>query len=431
VDPLLDDDLRRQAAARVGQTLRGKWRLDGVLGVGGMAAVYSATHRNGIRCAVKMLHASVSQDAYARERFFREGQIANRVDHPGVLQVFDDDVTDDGQAFLVMELLEGQALDEVAVASGGVLDPARALALADQLLEALAAAHDRGVLHRDVKPENVFLTTDGRVKILDFGIAHAADPTGARVTQTGIQMGTPAFMAPEQARGRWDLVGPQSDVWGVGASLFTLLSGRMVHDAETAQELMAAVFLRPARSLATVAPALPQEVVAVVDRALALHMAERWEDARAMREAVRAAYRSLTGHAVPAPPPAAARLSMVSSGTGARAPSSADDPANDTMVPLQKARRTRPRRRPGMRWVAASAVGALVVLSFPRVLPSQPERLATATRPAAAPLVTAAPPPLASSAAPGGSVAAAPPKARPVERHPRTVDLKALYDRRL
>ncbi len=289
MDRILDLHLRREAAALVGRTLRGKWRLDGVIGVGGMAAVYSATHRNGIRGAVKMLHERYSADAGARERFFHEGQIANHVDHPGVVQVLDDDETEDGQPFLVMELLEGQALDELAARSGGTLDPAYALLLADQLLDVLAAAHDRGVLHRDVKPENVFLTTEGRVKILDFGIAHVVDATDdTHVTQAGLQMGTPAFMPPEQARGRWDLVGPQSDLWAVGASLFTLLSGRVVHDdAQTAQELMAAVFSRPAPSLATVAPALPAEVVAVVDRALALRMADRWEDARAMRDAVR------------------------------------------------------------------------------------------------------------------------------------------------
>jgi serine/threonine-protein kinase len=481
VDPTLDHHLQQEAEARVGQTLRGKWRLDGVLGVGGMAAVYSATHRNGIRCAVKMLHAAFSEDTSARDRFLREGKIANQVDHPGVVQVLDDDVTEDGQAFLVMELLEGKALHELASESAGRLDPARALLLADQLLDALAAAHDQGVLHRDVKPENVFLTTEGRVKILDFGIAHVVDVTGAvRATQAGTPMGTPAFMSPEQARGRWDLVGPQSDVWGVGASLFTLLSGRMIHDGETVQELMAAVFSKPAPSLATVAPEMPKEVVDVVDRALALRMTDRWEDARAMRDAVRAAYRALTGHAVPAPPPATARLSMVSAGTRARLPSGADR-ASETMASLETVVPVGVPRHRGARLVAAAALGLLVVLSFLSLVPSQTARSATAMQPADAPSSAAhalrpsaarasavaiavdatppadAPPALAEprpalaeplragatpafvSAAPSqstrvvasDSVAAAPSKTRPNERARRAVDLKALYDRRL
>ena len=298
--PSLEDE----ALARIGTTLRGKWRLDALLGVGGMAAVYAATHRNGMRGAVKMLHKTQSQDPETCSRFLREGYIANRVDHAGAVRVLDDDVTEDGVAFLVMELLEGSALHERAGDAGGRLPVDLVLLVADQLLDVLAAAHDKGVVHRDVKPENIFLTVDGRVKVLDFGIARITESTDLMPTTTmaGSPMGTPAFMAPEQARGRWDLVGPQSDLWAVGATMFTLLSSQFVHEEETVQELLAAVFTKPARSLAVAAPGEAERVVEIVDRALSLKSADRWDDARAMQCAVRGAYRAITGEDMPAPP---------------------------------------------------------------------------------------------------------------------------------
>jgi serine/threonine-protein kinase len=172
----------------------------------------------------------------------------------------------------------------------------------DQLLDVLAVAHDLAIVHRDVKPENVFVTTGGQVKILDFGIARlyeAASPDHSQ-TVAGLPMGSPAFMSPEQARGRWDLVDAQSDLWSVGATMFALLSGQDVHVADTVPELLAAIFTEPAPSLATVMPGCHAAMVDVVDRALQLHLADRWQDARAMREAVREAYAVIYGEELPA-----------------------------------------------------------------------------------------------------------------------------------
>jgi serine/threonine-protein kinase len=295
------DDLRLEACARVGTTLLGKWHIDTLIGLGGMAAVFAATHRNGLRGAVKIPWPSYSRDDEFRRRFLREGYIANRVNHPGAVRVLDDDMTTDGRAFLVMELLDGSPLHEIADANGGRLDPARVLLVSDRVLDVLAAAHDQGIVHRDIKPENLFLTSDGHVKVLDFGIARIDEQGGTtlRATQSGAPMGTPGFMAPEQARGRWDLVGPQSDVWSVGATMFTLLSGAVVHDGETAAEIVSASFTKPARSMAAVMPDLPGPLVALVDRALALEPAARWPDVRAMQAAVRDAYREIVGEALP------------------------------------------------------------------------------------------------------------------------------------
>lgn len=157
------DELESRARERVGATL-GKYVIERLLGVGGMAAVYAARHRNGNRVAVKVLHRELSVDGNIRQRFLREGYVANAVEHAGVVRVLDDDTAADGSVFLVMELLEGETL-EARLRRKGVLDAADVLSLTDQLLDVLAAAHGRGILHRDIKPENLFLTSPaGRLR---------------------------------------------------------------------------------------------------------------------------------------------------------------------------------------------------------------------------------------------------------------------------
>lgn len=283
------EDLPREATERVGRVLRGKWRLDAVLDVGGMAAVYSATHRNGGRAAIKILHADRSCMPEVARRFLREGYVANAVGHPGVVRALDDDVDESGNVFLVMELLEGAPLHVRAASKGGRLPAEDVLRVCDDVLDVLAAAHARGILHRDVKPENIFVTDGGEVKLLDFGIARLPIACGSTTTQNGAPLGTPAFMPPEQARGRFDLVGPQSDLWAIGATMFTLLTGEVVHFGETPTELLAASMSRPARSLATVLPDAHPAVVRLVDKALAREPSDRWSDAREMQRAVRRA----------------------------------------------------------------------------------------------------------------------------------------------
>ncbi len=249
------------ARARVGQILRGKWHLDSLIGAGGMASVYAATHRNGKRGAVKILHHELSADENARTRFLQEGYAANKVDHPGAVSVLDDDVDDDGCVFLVMELLDGESADARARQRPGErLEIAEVAQLGDQLLDVLAAAHDKGIVHRDIKPENIFLTRDGGLKVLDFGIARVREVSGtasAKLTADGGPMGTPAFMPPEQALGNWDEVGPRTDIWAVGATMFTLLSGRCVHAAETMNQLLLAAMTKPAPPIASLVPGLP------------------------------------------------------------------------------------------------------------------------------------------------------------------------------
>ncbi|MDC0748153.1 protein kinase domain-containing protein [Polyangium mundeleinium] len=280
---------RERAEARIGTLLKGKWRLDMLLGVGGMAAVYAATHRNKNRAAVKVLHTDLAAEPAIRARFHHEGYAANAVGHPGVVRILDDDETDDGLAFLVMELLEGETYDRIAQRCGGRLPTPEVLALGLAVLDVLVAAHEKRILHRDLKPENIFLTQTGTIKVLDFGLARvleAAVEQGRIVTSFGMTMGTPGFMPPEQARGDWNEVDATSDLWAVGATLYTLLSGSLVHDAGNLTGSLILAATKPVGSLALVAPSLPRAVIELVDRALQFDKANRFQDAASMRVAV-------------------------------------------------------------------------------------------------------------------------------------------------
>jgi serine/threonine-protein kinase len=279
---------------RVGSVVRGKYRVEAFLATGTMGNVYAATHRNGSRVALKILHARLAEDPSLCERFKREGYFANSIGHPGIVRAIDDDVTDDGCPFLVMELLEGETLEERRRRKGGKLELAWVLPIADSLLEILAAAHGREVVHRDLKPDNVFVTKSGDVKVLDFGVARWNDgKSSSDMTGVGMVLGTPAYMPPEQALGRREDVDAQSDLWAVGATLFVVLSGESVHAGGDAKAKLIATARTRARPLREAAPDIPRSVAMVVDRALAFHKSDRWPDAMAMREALRWARMSL------------------------------------------------------------------------------------------------------------------------------------------
>ncbi len=288
-----------RAARRVGTVLAGKYTVERVIGTGGMATVYQGAHRNGRRVAIKLLHEELGIHREMRARFVREGYVANAVDHPGAVLIFDDDEADDGAPFLVMELLVGETLSERCRLRGGKLPCAEVCALAHQLLDVLAAAHARGIVHRDIKPENLFLTTDGALKVLDFGVARMHDDaTGSLATVTGMRIGTPAFMPPEQALGRTNEIEARTDIWAVGATMFAMLAGRTVHSAEHAAELIVITATTPPRPLSDFAPEVPAEVAAVVDRAVKFAQADRWPDARDMQQALEAAHREAFGGAL-------------------------------------------------------------------------------------------------------------------------------------
>jgi serine/threonine protein kinase len=289
------DEVAVRARSRLGSVLRGKYRLDSVLGVGGMAVVYAATHRNKKRFAVKMLHPELSIHNDLRTRFLREGQLANSVEHPGALAVLDDDVAEDGAAFLVMELLAGETVEAVWERAHRRLSLDAVLGIIHELLDVLDAAHAHGIVHRDIKPANAFVTTEGRVKVLDFGIARVREAASTAATHTGTVLGTPGFMAPEQALGKSSEIDAQTDLWAVGATLFTLASGWLVHEGDNAPQLLVKAATTQARSFAVAMPDAPAVIVQLVDRALAFDKRARWPSAAAMRDGVVAAATHVRG----------------------------------------------------------------------------------------------------------------------------------------
>jgi serine/threonine protein kinase len=287
-------DLSTRAESRVGQMLRGKWRVDRLIDIGGMGAVYAATHRNGRRAALKVLHPQYALDPEVRKRFLREGYVANKIDHPGALAILDDDIAEDGAPFLVMELLEGESLSGWLKRVGGSLDPIEAVAVAGQVLEVLGLAHQHGIVHRDIKPGNIFVVQSGHTKLLDFGLARVRDGVISLIpTAVGIVMGTPGYMAPEQARGLGDQIDARSDLFAVGAVLFRAISGRPIHAKETPFDTTIAAMREPAPALEAVVPHVAPALAAAVDRALAFDKAARWQTAKEMFEALRAAYEQM------------------------------------------------------------------------------------------------------------------------------------------
>lgn len=288
-------DIHALAVARVGQILRGKWRLDALLGVGGSACVFAATHRNGKRGAVKLLRPELCTNEEAKRRFLREGYVANRIEHPGAVAVLDDDTAEDGSVFLVMELLEGQTLEDYARACPNMrVSPSDTALITDKLLDVLHAAHKKGIVHRDLKPENIFLTTDGQAKILDFGTARVHEGTNTgRMTEVGHIMGTPAFMPPEQALGHNAEIDGRTDLWALGAIMFYVLSGRLIHNAETLNKVLLSAMTQQAPPLSTIVPDVPRDLCEIVDRALMFDRDKRWADAASMQRALRTVRQSL------------------------------------------------------------------------------------------------------------------------------------------
>ncbi len=246
-----------------------------------------------------MLHPHIARSKDLRDRFLREGYAANKVEHPGVAKVLDDEVIasgpDEGTAYLVMELLEGQSLEDrlldgPPVSQGAVMELARAV------LGVLEAAHKHGVIHRDLKPENIFLsigeTGVGKVKVLDFGLARISDD--AVRTLSGQAMGTPSYMPPEQASGRVHEIDGRADLFSLAATCFRALTGRTVHPGQSAAEIVITMASKQAPKIRTIAPDVSEGVARVIDRALEYKREDRYADAAAMKVDVEAALVAMT-----------------------------------------------------------------------------------------------------------------------------------------
>jgi len=247
-----------------------------------MGDVYVADHvYTRRRVALKVMRP---RDEGAEARFLREAEAVCAVDHPGVVEMLDAGRASDGTWYAVFELLEGDDLETLLEA--GEVSPLALVRLAVQLLEALAAVHAAGYVHRDVKPANVFLdndpTGDERVKLLDFGIAERMGPTGAPAL--GNRVGTLEYMSPEQAEGL-DVDG-RADVWSVGAPSFRTRTGHAPFEARRPQEALARLLRQPVRSVRSLREDLPEDLVDIVDRALARDRDARWAGADDMAQAL-------------------------------------------------------------------------------------------------------------------------------------------------
>ena len=270
-------------------------RLGRRIGFGGMASVYEARSRTGERIAVKVMHREMLAAPNVRERFLREGKVTASLRHEGIPVVHAVHELPDGTVAIAMELLRGETVADRMERRGGYLGPQEVLAIADRVLAVLEVAHAKEVLHRDIKPENVFLTVGGDLKVLDFGMARAREASGQALTMAGHALGTPAFMSPEQANGRWHEVDARTDLWAVGATMFTALAGEPPHARpEAAEELLAASTL-DARPVGSVVGGLKKPVCEVVDKVLAKKREDRYGSATEMRAAVRGAWSSIAG----------------------------------------------------------------------------------------------------------------------------------------
>jgi serine/threonine-protein kinase len=283
----------------VGRSLEGRYAIEAFIAHGGMAAVYLATDtRLDRRVAVKVMHAHLSDDRETVARFEREARSAARLSHPDVVAVYDQGI-DNGRPFLVMEFVPGANLRHI-IRDRGRLSPGEALAVMDHVLAALAAAHSAGLVHRDVKPENVLVTADGRVKVADFGLARAV--AGSTVTTTGsVLMGTAAYLAPEQfEHGTAD---ERSDVYSAGVLFFELLTGSPPFTADSAYALLSKHANEDIPAPSTRACDIPPQVDALVTWATSRDPQERPEDAGEFHASLVDVRNRLNLHgSVPTPP---------------------------------------------------------------------------------------------------------------------------------
>lgn len=276
--------------ALVGTTLSGNYKVVRVIGEGGMGRVYEAHHTRiaGKRFAIKLLHPEYARQPGVLARFQREAEASAAISHPNVLGVYDVDRTPDGTPFMVSELLEGQDFSK-QLEKQPRITAAQAVNIARQTCRALQAAHDKGVIHRDVKPENVFITgslDEPTVKVLDFGISRLEGAGSSSLTKTGMVIGTPAYMPPEQAAGK--PVDARVDVYGVGAILYRALTGRLPYGDDEPTVTIAKLLTSEPERPRQIAPEIPESLEMIIQKAMAREPDRRYQSLRELEQALEA-----------------------------------------------------------------------------------------------------------------------------------------------
>jgi hypothetical protein len=352
----------------------GGYRLEDKLGEGGMGVVFRATQTVlGRAVAIKLMRARLCSDEESVQRFFNEAVLTASIRHPGIVEIFDYGVHTNGSAYIAMALLDGESL-EGRLARQPSLGLVESLRIAQQIASALSAAHERGVVHRDLKPDNVFLTPDPdltggeRIRLLDFGIAKLLgdDHQSSSLTRTGTMIGTPLYMSPEQCRGRSDIDG-RSDLYSLGCMLYQMLAGRPPFSAASPIEVAAAHMRDPAPPIAERRPGVPDAVADLVSALLA----KRAEDRPLSADAVK----RLLGET----------LAVLESGAPSdRPPALIIEPADSKSLELAPTLGENPPR--SRRWLVIAAAGAIAaaaigVLGWRLAATSEPAALAAAAAP--------------------------------------------------
>ncbi|MFO7563057.1 MAG: serine/threonine-protein kinase [Enhygromyxa sp.] len=283
------EELAAAASTRIGTVVGKRYRVDRLLGVGGMGAVFAATHLAlGKTYALKILHDVYGRDPDIIDRFMREARAATQTGHPNIIDVvdigtIDEDEQDGGDLYFVMELLEGTDLGTV-IRQSGPLAIRRAVHIGRQICKALAAAHEAGIVHRDLKSENVVLTVKGGdpdfVKVLDFGICKQIDTASSSQTTPGMVMGSPDYMAPEQAAGA--SADAKSDIYALGTIMFEMLTGRLPFTGRNAIDVLMKKGGGPAPKVTQLRPEVPPPLVEVVARCLSRDLSRRPESMKAL-----------------------------------------------------------------------------------------------------------------------------------------------------
>ncbi|RLB57275.1 MAG: hypothetical protein DRJ42_00830 [Deltaproteobacteria bacterium] len=274
-----------------GQSIGGRFRVDGFLGRGGAGNVLAAVdEKTGKRVALKLLRSKAALDPVLVERFRREAKALSGIDHPGVIGVEDAGALDDGTLFLAMELLDGVTLAQ-RINRDGPMSAQDLAPVLTGLCDALRAIHAQGILHRDIKPSNIFLpnpdVSADVVKLVDFGVVKIEGLEG--LTREAISVGTSAYMAPEQLRGRGADLDARVDVYATGVTLYEAFSGKRPFMTSPELHVYEAILSNRYPSLIEAAPGVPVAVVKVVERAFAKHAAARFPDAPALATAFAAA----------------------------------------------------------------------------------------------------------------------------------------------
>jgi len=275
---------RTAADPLIGRVLDGRYRVGPRIARGGMATVYEAVDLRLDRpCAVKIMHQGMGDDDDFARRFVREAHTAAKLSHPNIVSVFDQG-DDDGTLFLVMEYVSGHTLRDV-IRKEAPMKPAKALALLEPVLAALGAAHQSGMIHRDVKPENVLLASDGRIKVADFGLARAISAETQHTATGGVLIGTVSYLAPELVvDGKADA---RSDVYSAGVLLYEMLTGRKPHEGETPIQVAYKHVHEDVPAPSLLVPGIPPYVDALVARATARERDQRPSDAKVLGQQVR------------------------------------------------------------------------------------------------------------------------------------------------